>query len=224
MWLLKFSLQQLSYSLESELTMSGISTSLPHEHNHTVQFYGDDGALLHELMSHIGKALMRGSSAIVIATSAHIDGLAHKLKSRGVDLAKAKAESRYIALEASHVLSKFMVAGLPNRVLFSDAIGQVISRAASASLDENRRVVAFGEMVALLWAEGKYEAAIQLEKLWNELAKTYSFSLHCAYPMQGFSRQEMEDSLRKICAQHSGVVLDGSLAQLHLKVIEVSPI
>jgi len=170
------------------LSISGISTSLPHEHNHTVQFYGDDGALLHELMSHIGKALTRGSSAIIIATSAHIDEFAHKLKSQGIDLPRAKAESRYIALEATHVLSKFMVDGLPNRVLFSDAIGQVISRATSASLDENRRVVAFGEMVALLWAEGKYEAAIQLEKLWNEIAKTYSFSLHCAYPMQGFSR------------------------------------
>ena len=190
--------------------MSGISASLPHEHNHTVQFYGDDGALLHELKGHIGKALTRGSSAIIIATSAHIDGLAGQLKSQGIDLARASAESRYIALEASHVLSKFMVDGLPNRVLFSDAIGQVISRAASASLDENRRVVAFGEMVALLWAEGKYEAAIQLEKLWNELAKTYSFSLHCAYPMQGFSRQEMDDSLRRICVEHSRVVLDGS--------------
>jgi PAS domain S-box-containing protein len=196
--------------LENQLSVSGISTSLPHEHNHTVQFYGDDGVLLHELMSHIGKALTRGSSAIVIATSAHIDGLARKLKSQGIDLARAKAENRYIALGAADVLSKFMVEGLPNRALFSDAIGQVIARAASASLDQNRRVVAFGEMVALLWAEGKYEAAIQLEKLWNELAKTYSFSLHCAYPMQGFSRQEMDDSLRKICAEHSGVVLDGS--------------
>jgi PAS domain S-box-containing protein len=192
------------------LSFAGISGSLPHQHAHTVQFYGDDGALLHELMGHIGKALTRGSSAIIIATSAHIDGLAHKLKSQGVDLARAKAESRYIALDATDVLSRFMVDGVPNRVLFSGAIGQVIARAASASLDQNRRVVAFGEMVALLWAEGKCEAAIQLEKLWNELAKTYSFSLHCAYPMQGFSRQEMDDSLRKICAEHSGVVLDGS--------------
>jgi MEDS: MEthanogen/methylotroph, DcmR Sensory domain len=140
-----------------------------------VQFYGDDGALLHELKSHIGKALTRGSSAIIIATSGHIDGLAHKLKGQGIDLDKAKAEGRYIALEASEVLSKFMVDGLPDRALFSNTIGQVIAQASGASLDENRRVVAFGEMVALLWAEGKCDAAIQLEKLWNELAKTYFF-------------------------------------------------
>ena len=192
------------------MSVSGISSSLPHQHFHTVQFYGDDGALLHELKSHIGKALTRGSSAIIIATSGHIDGLAHKLKGQGIDLDKAKAEGRYIALEASEVLSKFMVDGLPDRALFSNTIGQVIAQASGASLDENRRVVAFGEMVALLWAEGKCDAAIQLEKLWNELAKTYFFSLHCAYPMQGFSRQEMDDSLMKICAEHSSVVLHGS--------------
>jgi len=196
------------------LSVSGISSSLPHQHFHTVQFYGDDGALLHELKSHIGKALTQGSSAIVIATSGHIDGLAHKLTGQGIDLAKAKTESRYIALEAGEVLSQFMVGGLPDRELFSNAIGQIITQAAAASRDENRRVVAFGEMVALLWAEGKCDAAIQLEKLWNELAKTYSFSLHCAYPMQGFSRQEMDDSLMKICAEHSSVVLDGSLSTI----------
>lgn len=50
------------------MSTAGISSSLPHEHVHTVQFYGDDGVLLHELKSHIGAALARGSSAIIIAT------------------------------------------------------------------------------------------------------------------------------------------------------------
>jgi PAS domain S-box-containing protein len=192
------------------LSLSGISSSLPHVHVHTVQFYGDDGVLLHELRNYIGKALMRGSSAVIIATSAHIDNLAKKLRDQGIDLARATAESRYIALDATEFLSQFMVDGRPDPALFSQKMGQIIARAAEASLDDNRRVVAFGEMVALLWAEGKSEAAIQLEKLWNDLAKTYSFSLRCAYPMQGFCHQEMADSLLKICAEHSGVVLDGS--------------
>src|ERR1700737_1518916 len=99
-----------------------------------------------------------------------------------------------------------MVDGQPDPALFSETIGNIIARAAEASREENRRVVAFGEMVALLWADGKSEAAIQLEKLWNQLAKTYSFSLHCAYPIQGFCREDMADSLLKICAEHTGVV------------------
>ena len=162
--------------------------------------------LLHELESYIGTALVGGNSAIIIATPGHIDGLAEKLKRQGIDLAKAQVEGRYVAWDAAEILSTFMVDGLPDRARFSETIGRIMVNAAGASRDENRRVVAFGEMVALLWAEGQTEAAIQLEKLWNELARTYSFSLHCAYPMQAFCREELADSLLKICGEHTRIV------------------
>jgi PAS domain S-box-containing protein len=195
------------------LGVVGAST-FPHEHVHTVQFYGDDGVLLHELNNYIGSALADGSSAIIIATAAHIDGLARRLKSQGIDVVTATAESRYIPLEATGVLSKFMVQGRPDPMRFSETIGAVISRAAGAARDETRRVIAFGEMVALLWAEGNTEGAIQLEKLWNELARAYSFALRCAYPVQGFSRQQMAEPLLRICAEHTGIVHDGVSSEL----------
>lgn len=173
---------------------AGTSSSLPRDHAHTVQFYGDDGVLLHELEKYIGSALASGSSAIVIASIGHIENLSLKLSKQGIDLDTATAENRYIALDAAEVLSKFMVNGRPNALRFSEVLGEVIARASEACRDQNHRVVAFGEMVALLWAEGNSEAAIELEKLWNNLARTYSFALHCAYPMEGFSRQEMGGS------------------------------
>jgi PAS domain S-box-containing protein len=189
------------------------ASTFPNEHVHTVQFYGEDGVLLHELNNYIGSALSSGSSAIIIATLAHIDSLDRKLKSQGIDLGTATAESRYIALEATELLSKFMVHGRPDPLRFSETIGVVISRAAGAARDERRRVVAFGEMVALLWAEGNTEGAIQLEKLWNELARVHSFALRCAYPMQGFSRQQMEPLLR-VCTEHTGIVHDGVSSEM----------
>ena len=197
-------------SCSGSTDLGGAGVPIPDEHVHTVQFYGDDGVLLHELNSYIGSALASGSSAIIIATVGHIENLSQKLKSQGIDLARATAENRYVALDAAEALSKFMVEGQPDPARFSKVLGEVIARAAGASRDENRRVVAFGEMVAILWAEGKRDAAIQLEKLWNNLSKTYSFALHCAYPMQGFSRQEMADSLVTICAEHTGIIRDGS--------------
>jgi hypothetical protein len=144
---------------------TSITGSLPQERVHTVQFYGDDGVLLHELNNHIGSALASGSSAVVIATAAHIDNLNLKLKSQGIDLSKAEAENRYTALEAADFFSKFMSDGRPDSIRFSEVMGGVIARAAEASQTKDRRVVAFGEMVALLWAEGNAQGAIQLEKL-----------------------------------------------------------
>ncbi len=175
-------------------------------HSHTVQFYSEDRFLLQELGHFIGAALAAGSSAVIIATPAHEDSLSNRLMAQGVDLAQAIVAGRYMVLDAAETLSRFMVNGQPDPRLFSEIMGGVISRAASAARDENHRVVAFGEMVALLWAEGKSEAAIQLEKLWNRAAKAYSFALHCAYPMQGFCREDHAESLLQICAEHSQVL------------------
>ena len=69
-------------------------------------------------------------------------------------------------------------------------------------------------MVALLWAEGKPEAAIRLEELWNDLARTYSFSLRCAYPITNFNRDEDGEPFLRICAAHSAVIPDESYTAL----------
>jgi signal transduction histidine kinase len=61
-------------------------------------------------------------------------------------------------------------------------------------------------MVALLWAEGNFEAAIQLEQLWNEIAQTHSFSLRCAYPLAGFGDDSHAEPFLKICTEHSAVI------------------
>ena len=183
-------------------------------HAHVVQFYTEDRFLLDELGHFIGTALDAGSSAVVIGTRGHNDHLSQRLKDQGVDLAQAMTAGRYVALDAAETLARVMVDGSPDATRFAEVIGGVIARAASASQSENHRIVAFGEMVALLWAEGKSEAAIQVEKLWNQLASAFSFSLRCAYPMQGFCREEHADSLSRICDEHSGVVPDESYSEL----------
>jgi signal transduction histidine kinase len=61
-------------------------------------------------------------------------------------------------------------------------------------------------MVALLWGEGNFEAAIQLERFWNDLARAYPLALRCAYPMSGFDREQHGDAFLKICAEHSHVL------------------
>jgi signal transduction histidine kinase len=69
-------------------------------------------------------------------------------------------------------------------------------------------------MVALLWDQGKAEAAIRLEQLWNELARTKSFSLFCAYPISSFSHERDLDLLMKVCAEHSAVIPTESYTEL----------
>jgi PAS domain S-box-containing protein len=107
-----------------------------------------------------------------------------------------------------------MRAGHPDRAAFTDLIGNVIDRARAVVGGDSARVAIFGEMVAVLWSEGKVEAALELEQLWNELARTRSFSLRCAYPLQGFDSEQHGESFRKICTAHSGVIPSESYTSL----------
>ena len=95
-----------------------------------------------------------------------------------------------------------MVDGAPEPTRFKKVIGGII-----ASVTDGRaRVRAFGEMVALLWAEGNYSGAIRLEELWNELQNAHSFSLFCAYPMNGFAGEQFVGSHGDVCTAHSRVI------------------
>jgi len=181
---------------------------------HTVQFYGEDTSLLKELSCFIGAALMAGDAAVVIATKGHRDGLTHRLQSLGFDTAKAFEQARYVPLDAGETLEKFMLDGMPDAALFSEIIGGVMGQAAAAAEGKTPRVAAFGEMVALLWAEGNTEAALRLEELWNDLAQRYPFYLRCAYPMSGFNREDHSASFQRICGAHSHVFPVESYSEL----------
>ena len=176
------------------------------DHTHSVQFYADDSFLLDTLSRLMGSALGAGDAGVVIATKEHRTELARRLRARGLDLALAVEQGRYVALDAAETLSQVMVDGWPDEKRFLDVIGGAISRAKTAAAKQRGRVALFGEMVALLWAEGKTDAALMVEQLWNQIAQSHSFSLICAYPMNKFYREEHREQFQKICDEHSAVL------------------
>ena len=173
---------------------------------HSVQFYEHDSFLLDSLTKLIGTALVAGDAAVVVATAAHRDELEKRLKTRGFDLEVNAKLGTYCALDAAETLSTIMVDGVLDAARFNAMAGHLLSSVRSATKGESSRLVLFGEMVALLWADGNFDAALKLERLWNDLARTHSFQLHCAYPMNGFDREGHSEAFLNICAEHSHVV------------------
>ncbi|MGA8344124.1 MAG: PAS domain S-box protein [Candidatus Sulfotelmatobacter sp.] len=177
-----------------------------HQDGHFVQLYTDDGFLLDVLSRFIGGAIAVGDGAVVIATQAHQDGLAQRLTARGVDTAKAISQGRYVLLDANETLPRLMVNGSVDETRFINTISDVLTRVRNAADDKDSRVAVFGELVALLWADGKSLEALRVEDFWNNLAQKHSFSLLCAYPITGFKNERHIEPFLKMCAQHSSVV------------------
>ena len=177
---------------------------------HDVQFYQDEQLLIEELTRLIGTSLVSGDAAIVVATKGHREALERKLAARGLNTDSATAKGRYVVLDAAETLAQIMHGQMPDAERFATILGQTIAKAKAASEAAEPCTVIFGEMVALLWTEGKVEAAIRIEELWNNLADQHSFSLRCAYPMNGFHQGTHEEFFRRICAAHSEVIPPGS--------------
>jgi DNA-binding NarL/FixJ family response regulator len=172
---------------------------------HEAGFYSDDRFVLDDLTQFIGAALKAGNAAIVVATESHRDSLLPRLQAYGLDIGAAIEQGRYIALDAADALPTFMLNGMPDSVLLVKLLGDLIETAAKAAKGEQPRVSIFGEMCHLLWAQGNAEAAIQVEKLGNQLVKTYDVDILCGYSLSSVQGVMESSTYEKICAEHSAV-------------------
>jgi PAS domain S-box-containing protein len=165
---------------------------------HFVQFYADDAVLEMAVVEYAANAFHEGAVAIVVATAQHLAAFERRWVARGIDLESARDHGHYVPLEAEETLGKLLHDGWPRSTAFSHVIEPVVARAA----ERGRQVYAFGEMVALLWRKRQFGAAIQLEALWNELARKHRFALFCAYPLEG-DQHAPSDALHQVCAAHA---------------------
>ncbi len=172
---------------------------------HEAGFYSDERYLLDQLTQFVGDALRAGNAAIVVATETHRDRLLPRLEAHGVDIATAIEEGRYIALDAADALPTFMLRDVPDPVRFLKVLGNLISMAAKAVKGKQARVAIFGEMCHLLWAQGNAEAAIQVEKLGNHLAKTNDIDILCGYSLGSVQGGMDSQIFQRICAEHSAI-------------------
>jgi hypothetical protein len=169
--------------------------------NHILQIYETDLVFLESLEGFAGSGILADESVVIIATAQHLEELETRLNKHCLNLALAKTQDRYIALDARVTLAKFMVDGWPDEELFNSTVKEIILRARG----NGRRVRAFGEMVALLWAEGNNGATVYLEHLWNSFCEKEEFCLFCAYPKSGFT-QDPNESITHICNSHSKIL------------------
>ena len=170
---------------------------------HLVQLYRGDDFLIGAAQRYVGAALGAGDAAVVLATEPHRRALEERLRGDGIDLDAARAEGAYVPLDAEASAARLLVGGRPDRARFEALVVGALEAAAGGG---KRRVRAFGEMVALLWADGRRDATLRLEELWEELARQLPFTLVCAYPLAAFRSDAEARAFLPICALHDEVL------------------
>jgi hypothetical protein len=171
---------------------------LPSPCDHFVQVYTDDAYLAAVVADYIGAGLERQEGAVVIATPAHLSLFIERLTALGVDVPEMAARRRLLFLDAAQTLDRFMVAGEPDRPRFLAVAGAALDHVRSSGC---REVRLYGEMVNLLWGTS-LGAAVELERLWDEVLRDERLSLLCAYRLDPLDRQ-VQGALRRVTGCHS---------------------
>src|SRR5437660_2587568 len=185
---------------------------------HLVQFSEDDASLIDAVSAFIGAGLEAGETCLLVATPSHRQSLEQRLQADGFDLALARDSGTFVSKDAAATLQSFLIDGEPDPIRFAEVVEPFIKEAAQ----RNRRVRVFGEIVALLWAQGKQATAIRLEDLWNELLTRSSFLLFCAYPLQAVSGSKHEAKFAQICQRHAHIVFPKSYTRLSEQEQEIA--
>ena len=180
---------------------------LPQKRNivrvHKVAFHPDDASLVDDFTRFVEVALEMENPVIVIATESHRINLRQRLQARGRDMATAIQERIYISLDADDMLSEVMVNDWPDSTRFLKVASDLIMEAAKAAKGKHFRVAACGEWGPSLIGQGKPEAAIQLEHLWDKIARSHYIDILCGYLLRDFQTEESSPIFERICVAHS---------------------
>jgi DNA-binding NarL/FixJ family response regulator len=178
---------------------------MPRRPCHEAGFYSNDQQLLLAVTQFIGSALKSGNAAIVVATESHRNSLLARLQAYGLDIGGAIEQGRYIAMDAAETLSQFMLNDMPDSGRFVELLGDLVVMAMEATESIHPQVAIFGDCVNLLCMQGNAEAAIQLEKLGNQLTKIHNVGILCGYSVSALQDGTDGQLFQRICAEHSSV-------------------
>jgi hypothetical protein len=185
---------------------------------HFVHLYQETRFLAAAVGDYLGEGLRAGEAAIVIATPPHRAAFLESL-----DATDAIGEGRVELLDAEATLGRMMSEGMPQWGRFREMVGERVGELCA----RYRGVRAYGEMVDLLWQQGRRGAALRLESYWSELGKLHAFSLFCAYRMDPFDSQLYGGPLESVCDAHSRLMpardpqrFDDAVRAAALKVLD----
>lgn len=174
----------------------------PEMGNHIVQICQNEIFLVETVTHYIRTGLNNNEAVIVITTPARRKAMIASMGPDGDRILDQKNQGQLRFFDAEILLSSFMIDGMPEWEPFFKHMGQIIQ----VMQLNHKKIRAYGDMVNILWQNKQHDAAILLEKFWNDLSELEDFSLLCTYSMDNLNPNAYDGSLARICQCHSHLI------------------
>jgi hypothetical protein len=184
--------------------------------DHIVQLYQDQDFLNRAVCRFAGAAIANGEGIILVPTVDHWNAIRPRLEGEGVDVEAARKRGQLTVVDADEFLPRFMRDAMPDSPVFlglaADVIGQARGR--------YQRVRWWGEMVNVLWERGNAAASMNLEDLFDQLAKQHDIAIFCSFLMDNFDGEVHAHMLPRLGTNHSHLIPVEDYARLERAVAD----
>jgi two-component system response regulator NreC len=177
---------------------------------HAVQFHANESQFLDEVSQLVGATLRSGEQVVLVTSEATRIGVAQRLQARQMNLAVLAEQEQYVATDSALALSQMMHDGRPDRERLAEIINGLDRLRLAVPNGPRSRLTILGDMSVSLCRNGNFEAALELERIWNELTRALPFFTVCSYPIECFKHSEARDLLSNVCVEHSAVSHSGN--------------
>ena len=177
---------------------------------HAVQFHANDSHFLDDVSRFVGTTLRSGGQIVLVTSEATRIGVEQRLQARQMNLAMLAERGQYVAQDSAHALLHVMNDGRPDKGRLAEMIEGLDGLRLAFQKGPRSRLTIFGDMSAVLCRDGNFEAALELERIWNELTRALPFFTVCSYPIDCFEHSEARKQLPCVCDEHCAVT-SGSL-------------
>jgi CheY-like chemotaxis protein len=172
-------------------------------HGHAVQFYSNDSEFVSNSLPFVTNALRTADALIVVASKSHREGLAQRLTAQSFDIDRATQQGKYFQMDLAATMSAIMVNGKADAAVFSAAFGSLLGSIAKRVGKDDPHVAILGECSGVLFAEGKTQEAIELERIGDIGLSRPKLDVMCSYLLP--HDWESDTAFQTICAEHSAV-------------------
>ena len=180
----------------SPLVMTNVDT-------HAVQFHGDDTSWLDAATNLLSTALHRGDIVATALLESNREALGHRINARGWNLADLRARGRYVAVDAEEAATQVLRAGRPHPDSIAEMVAALEKARTNSAAGSRAHLTIVGEIAVLLCRGGNPEAALELERLWDELTRSLPILTICTYPIDCCDQDRAPGFVAGISAHHS---------------------
>jgi len=171
----------------------------PQLHAHSFELFRDGTFPATRIAGSLRAALDLGSAAGALARPAHLEALRRALRDAGVGIERLCEAGQLVLVDSEDVFQ----ASWARPGLRTEVVADLVLAPISYGIAQFGRIRMYAELVDLFAGANDHEAALALERWWNDQLARYPIELHCGYRLGPFT--DAIDSFRKVCHEHESL-------------------